>query len=336
LVAFLALLLVGLVSQTPVLGEPLVAPIPTQPSTTSQDREQIEAHLCPAVAEFRNGNFREAQSELGVLAREQRDQGQPLYEDAGLQLWRTLTAQARGETAAAIHGWRNAELEMPAEIWRQIGLAAAWLDRGELDQAAQALDNAWELDKENAMVRYYYALLHLERGHRSADWLDATAKPFRLAAWRRPEVVPNSAAMYRLAAIGDLERALENASELTTGAPLVTRDRTVVPELCPQVSDLMHAIGAKNFEAKSHVMLGQLFLEGDNMELAEKHFDEAAMLGNLTPYGYREVAQGYERELRYLSAARASGKAFYANPEPTSAKETMANVLRGFGQIMVH
>jgi tetratricopeptide (TPR) repeat protein len=335
LVAFLALMLVAVAWHTPAFGEPYVAPIPQGPAPPV-DKEPMLERACPAVAAFRAGNLTDAQREFDAMTRQIRDDQRPLETDAAMQVWRTLLAQARGDTAAAIRGWKDAELEPPAEIWRHVGLAAAWLDRGSMDEAARALDSAWELDKDNAIVRYYFALLHLERAHRSPDWIDAKQSPFRLAAAGRPMVVPNSASMYRLAAIGDLERALEEAPNVAMAVTLVSREQTKVPELSPMVGDLLQAIGAKRFEANSHTTLGQLFLEGDNLELAESHFDEAAALGTTAPYGYQEVARGYERQLRYCAAARASGKSFLANPQPTTAKETTANVLRGLGQLMAH
>lgn len=331
LVALLALLLVALASQTALYGEPNPPIVPKPATTVSVPADEVTEHWCQGVESFRTGDFNRAAkafNEIGLTESQ-------LGNEPALHVWRTLVAQARGDTAAAVHGWRTAPLAIPAEIWRQSGLVAVWLDRGQLDEAAEALDNAWDLDRDNALVRYQFGLLHLERAHRAATWLDAAEVHFRLASLGRPMVVPNSAAMYRLAATVDLERAIEDAPKLALDEPLALTQSTSA-FLAPRVGDLLRAIGAFEFEANSHVMLGQLFLDGNNLELSELHLDAAAAMGRRTPYGYQEIARGYEEQLRFAKATCASAKAFRSNPQPAMAGEVAANMLRTLGQWMAY
>ena len=327
MIAVLALLLVALATQTAVYGEPAAPPAATAPQAP-MPVDRVTENWCQAVESFRVGDLKQAQRSLDEI---------PLRDDAlqsepALLLWRTLVAQARGDSAAAIHGWRHAPLELPAEVWRHVGLTAAWLDRGHIDEAAEALDTAWDLARDNALVRYQFGLLNLERAHRSADWQEAAEVQFRLVSFgRRPQVMPNSAAMYRLAAIGDLEKAIEQAPRLALDAPLLMTE-SASPVLAPRVGDLLRAIGAMQFTANSHVMLGQLFLEGGNLPLAEQHLDAAAAMGRKTPYGYQEIAAGFEGQHRFGEACLASAKAFRANPQPATARTMTANALRTAGQ----
>jgi len=265
LVAALALLLVVVGTPSAVYGDPAAPQASDRQVTEAQPPmpvDQMTENWCQAVEAFRSGDFSQAQHALDAI---------PLREDSfrsepALVLWRTLVAQARGDSAAAIHGWGHAPLELQAELWRHVGLAAAWLDRGQIDEAAEALDNAWDLQRNNPLVRYQFGLLNLERAHRSADWQEAAEVQFRLVGFGRPKVAPNSAAMYRLAAIGDLEKAIEQTPRLALDAPLLMTE-AASPVLAPRVGDLLRAIGALQFKANSHVMLGQLFLEGGNLPL---------------------------------------------------------------------
>lgn len=331
LVALLAFLLVVLGSQRTLYGEPNPPIVPTPATTMPVSADELTETWCQAVESFRAGDFNRAQRAFNEIGLTQN----ALRNEPALHVWRTLVAQARGDTAAAIQGWRSAPLEIPAEIWRQTGLVAVWLDRGQLDEAAEALDNAWELNRDNALVRYQFGLLHLERSHRAATWLDAANIQFRMASFGRPMVVPNSAAMYRLAAIVDLERAIEEAPRLALDEPLALT-QSATPYLAPRVGDLLRAIGAAEFEANSHVMLGQLFLDGNNLELSEEHLDAAAAMGRKTPYGYQEIARGYEGQYRFGRAALASAKAFRSDPRPAMAGDVGANVLRAVGQWMAY
>ena len=79
------------------------------------------------------------------------------------------------------------------------------------------------------------------------------------------------------------------------------------------MGDLLLAVSADNFEAKSHNMLSYLYLERGSLETAESHMDHAA-IGGLTVIGYGDLGEAYAEVGQHMDAARAYVKAMEHSP----------------------
>ena len=87
----------------------------------------------------------------------------------------------------------------------------------------------------------------------AVDWEDAVGPSYvRLAAHVPDGLTPNTKSMYRMQAMIELEKAIERARYVEMETPLVASD------LSPRVYDLLMALGAAQFEANAHNMLGNL------------------------------------------------------------------------------
>ncbi len=86
-----------------------------------------------------------------------------------------------------------------------------------------------------------------------------------------PQVVPNSKSMYELAAMQELEKAVELSSNVDLQAALapyatVPGDTELLPVVTPTVGDLLMALGADRFPARAHNMLGALCTDHGQLE----------------------------------------------------------------------
>jgi tetratricopeptide (TPR) repeat protein len=230
-------------------------------------------------------------------------------DDVAMQLWSILEDQHAGRMNLAIEGWTCLLLPPESDVWRNIGLAQAYIAMGDVDAAAAALDEAARLRPENAVVHYYLGILHLEQAYRAEEWSDPGVRPIeRFASFGPSQVAPNTKGMYRLAAIGELERAIEMADLILLDEPLAPADWPTAAALVPTVGDLLLAIGANHFDIKAHSMLGYLHLENGAPEQAEYHMDATADSGVMVVFGYDDLGRFYEEEGRRLDAFRAYAK----------------------------
>lgn len=276
------------------------------------DRPAAMYELSMAVSSYRAHEFEHARWHL-ARAESLLPTG---MERPSVEVWQILTAQARGDVPATIHGWKGAVLEPTCEVWRHVGMASTLLRADRLEQAEKALDQAAELDPNNPVAYYVSGLVNLEQSRRALEYLDAVGPTwFKLAGYHRPPVLPNSRAMYQLAAMHDLERAIEEADYVYPHVSLTPSYGTLPETMQPTVADLLVAMGAENFVAESHNMLGTMYLKADQEELAEQHMDAAAGMGVRVLYGYADLAESYARQDRPADAARAYGKAFRQDPE---------------------
>lgn len=224
--------------------------------------------------------------------------------------WEILCVHERGLSDQAIEGWRGIRFSDSTEVWRNVALAAAYLDVGDLDQAAEALDEASHLQPNNAVLNYYRGLLRLEQALAAEQWMDAQGPMSTRLVSHVPKIVaPNTRSMYRLVAAMELQQAITNADQVRWSEPLVADSAGYDGRPRPTVGELLQAIGAEMFEANSHHMLGSLYLERGNTELAEHHMDQARDLGRRVMFGYRELGEYYESQGRHGDAIRAFGKA---------------------------
>lgn len=258
--------------------------------------------------------------------------------DWNVQLWSVLELHRLGQIDEAIGAWAETPLPCESEVWRYVSLAAAYLQSGDTENAVEMLEAAAMLEPHNAVVHYYTGVLRLQQAENAPDWYDAVGgPPGRLVSWIPREVSPNTRAMYQLAAMTELERALEMAPFLQGDAVLISLDaygmETASLRLMPAtINDLLLAIGADNFAGKSHNMLGTLCLERGWLEQAESHMDLAAESGLAIVFGYRDLAERFELEGRHMDSVRNYLKAMAQGGE---VLDTSGKVLQSFRKALL-
>ena len=72
----------------------------------------------------------------------------------------------------------------------------------------------------------------------------------------------------------------------------------------PTVREFANAIGIENFKGSAYGLLGTLAIENGQMQDAESNLDLAATLGVDVQQAYEGIAEHYENEGDYPSAAR--------------------------------
>jgi tetratricopeptide (TPR) repeat protein len=292
----------GAQSPVPPQDSSAMAPIPPMSSA-----EPWSSLWCNAVQAYRTGNAELAATSFDALVAA--SPGEPKVVDPALRIWQALAAQRVWDLKGAVAGWEELTLPPETQVWRHLALAAGYLEQGRLGKASAALDAAWDADPKCPVLHYYIGLYNLEEALRGRDWPDAAvATPFRWASFGRPQVVPNSASMYRRAAIEHLTQAVEFSRTMSWNLPLVPEEWTVEPALRPTVGDLLVAIRADHFEGTANSTLANLWLARANGELAEKHLDRAAELGADVLTGYEELARLYESQEKPEDARRAYAK----------------------------
>jgi tetratricopeptide (TPR) repeat protein len=229
------------------------------------------------------------------------------------QLWNVLELHRQGQVEEAIGAWSEMPLPCESEVWRYVALAAAYLQSGQLDDAADMLNAAEMLEPENAVVHYFVGVLRLQQANEASEWQESLGRPTHLVGWTPRILAPNTRSMYQLAAITELERALELAPYLQKERILIapeweSMESQSIPRLPAIVDDLLVAIGADNLEGKAHNMLGYLSMERGWLEQAEQHMDAASETGLSIVYGYRDLADRYELAGQHLDAFRANLK----------------------------
>jgi len=302
----------------------------TTATTTPQQMADVTGDLRGAVVDFRAGRVTDAAVRFEqVFGDRVPTQEMPTPTgDATWDLWAVLMAQTTGRLDAAVAGWQATDLPTDRLVWKHVALTAAYLERGQLDEAGVELDLAWMHNGTNPLVHYYTALFNLELAARAHQWFDALGAPnIELVAYM-PRAVPNTIGMHRLMAVAELERAIDRAPTLERYVTLLPPIWTATPEDCPQVDDLLRALGADNFELQAHHMLGDLFLEDGRLELAERHLDVVATEGQQPVFGYDEIATEYVELGRHLDAARAYAKAVHFGTQDATHAAHMFQQLR--------
>ncbi|MBI3464924.1 MAG: hypothetical protein HY000_17990 [Planctomycetes bacterium] len=254
----------------------------------------------------------------------------PAAVEAPLRIWSILITQAAGDRELGLARWAEIRLSPETEIWRHVAIAAANLQQLQLDEAATALSAAGRLNPHNPLVRYYTGLYLLERAEAAHDWPDALAiYDARLVAFspeesaQPPWIMPNSASMLRLSAIQELEGAIAHQDEIDLAQPLVPATTGEEQDLLPTVHDLLLACGGDRFVADAHSIVSYLYLDRGNADAAEQHLDLATAGGASVIYGYDDLARAYEKQGRYLSAARAAAKCVQHGPGRAGAMMRM-------------
>lgn len=228
-------------------------------------------------------------------------------------LWRIIELHRMGQVDEAIAQWQQADELCGSEVWRHVGVAAAYLQAGDLEQAELQLDAALEMEPQNAPAHYFVGLLRLGQAKGARNWPDMIGPPAVMFI-ALPAVAPNTRDMYELMAMQEFAKAIELAPALDLEAPLApdvwaAEDVQYLPLVTPTVGDLLLAIGADRYPARAHNVLGMMFTERGLFEEAEEHLDAAAAEQMNGSTAYRDLGAAMEAEARYDDAMRVYKKA---------------------------
>jgi len=239
--------------------------------------------------------------------------GPPLRtNDLNQVLWRIIELHRHGQADAAIEAWRQANVPCETDGWKYMAMGAAHLQAGDIEEAEENLAAALEIDPNNAVTRYYVGLLRLTQAKGAWNWQDAVGPPAVMLI-AMPAIVPNTRAMYELAAMQELEKAIELAPMTDLAAPLTAEAwdaATMLPLVTPTAGDLVEALGADRYAARAHNVLGAMYTDRGLFEEAEEHIDAATADGMNAPFAYRDLGKALGAEERYEDAARVFLKAF--------------------------
>jgi tetratricopeptide (TPR) repeat protein len=305
-----------------------------EPDRLHKSSPEVNAAWRAAIDHCRAGHIDRAATELHALKSKLETDGD--LADDGLELWQAIVIARADAPRHTIKVWNQVQLPASTRIWRDVTLAAAYLRAGDLKMAEVALDAAVEADRHHPVVHYYAALIRLEQAHTTKSWPDAIGPTRTRLVSYLPDVSPNSADMYRLAAANALDRVIEYADRLTPSEPLIPPDWTIEPTLRPTINDLLVALGAKDHLAMSHNLLAQHYLERGSADLAEHHLDHAVTLGSNVLDGYSRLSDLFESEGRNLAAARADAKAARSSRDPIgSARRFYGHVKTAWRDLVV-
>jgi hypothetical protein len=226
--------------------------------------------------------------------------------EAAARLWMTLQNHQAGHALEALAGWEQLRLPEETAAWREIAIAAAMLQTGDLKQAALHLDLARNLAPDHAVVAYYTGILRMEQAAADALVPDGhDPGTTRMVAYTPME----NKAVYEMLARTELEMAIARAGEVRLDQPLFRlepgEEEAVV---MPRVGDLLVAIGADNFAGKAHHLLFGLCLDRGELIAAEVHLDAAVATGVAPLYGYQDLGNTYLALDRHADALRAAEK----------------------------
>lgn len=244
-----------------------------------------------AVAQFRAGDPGAARELLPHDA---------VVVDPALTLWQALVTHATERGEEALARWETVSLPPESAVWQCLARVAILLEHDRLGEAELILAEAWRLAPEQPLVHYYQGLFELSS---LAPWRRTLMHAPWAAATNRAEVSETA-----LAAMAHLERAVALAPELDRQAWLLPVEVTAYPELRPTVADLLVALGVGNFVGDAHHLLGQMFLDQGQYEVAEEHLDAARRAGNQVVLAYEDLADAFVVEGRHRDAARVLGK----------------------------
>ncbi len=187
------------------------------------------------------------------------------------ELWQVLEDHHDGRFQSAIDTWEYLSMPPECEVWRQLGLGAAFLKSDQLEEATEALAAAEKCDKENAVTHYFKGLLSLRKAVTAREYPDALLDPgTRLASWPSPQSTTSKPkSRHELEAIQHLETSLKYANSVDLKQTLVPVQQVMVvpypmttPHVTPPtVGDLLHAFDADNFVGKAHSLLADLYLD---------------------------------------------------------------------------
>jgi tetratricopeptide (TPR) repeat protein len=252
-------------------------------------------------------------------------------EAAAAKLWMILEQQRAGLAGEAIAGWKTLPMAAETEVWRQVAIAAAYLNRDDLGLAQKHLERAREVAPDQALVAYYMGVLRLEQA------VAAMQVPEELneGHLRMVALVPARGIManvlLKAMARTELHMAVARAPEVRLDERLIVGDAAMEERIVvPCVGDLLVAMEADNFVGKAHHLLFGLELERGDAAGAEEHLDLAVTTGIAPLFGYADLAEVYLAQGDEAAALRAARKDLAANyPLLWEAGEEMNAAIKG-------
>jgi tetratricopeptide (TPR) repeat protein len=224
---------------------------------------------------------------------------------AAHQLWMIFDSHRAGNTAEALEGWSEVRLPEHMAHWRELAIAAAYLQSGDLVRAEKALEAAQQMQPEHAVAAYFTGLLRLEQAAMATRVPDGLKRAReRLVSYTPAE----DKALYERAAIIELQFAIARAQEVCRDEPLIETDMAIEESvIVPRAGDLLAALGADNFAGKAHHTLFGVLIKRGELDAAEYHLGQVAQSGMDVLYGYRDLAEAYLMQERNADAVRAIG-----------------------------
>jgi hypothetical protein len=260
----------------------------------------------------------------------------PSETDQAISLWKTLKMHRDGNTKSALEAWKRTPLPCESDVWRHVAIVAARLQMLDIDRANHVLDFIQRVEPDNPVVHYYRGLALLLESATGPQRFDAIEQRDTRFASSETGLPARGKTHYYLAAIDEFELAIKMADKLDGNKSLLsstvldpvdgTRANStrvkkailiVTPDVRPEnaslavptVNDLLVAIGADNFQGKSHSLAGMLGIELDLLPAAEEHLDSAVKLGVKAFDSYGVLAKRYEDFGKHDDAFRANLKA---------------------------
>jgi tetratricopeptide (TPR) repeat protein len=230
-------------------------------------------------------------------------------------VWSILQLHHDQRHEDAIAAWNKLDLPAGAKVWKWIAVGQALTAISEFEGAEEMLGRVLEAQPDNAVAHYIAGVLRMQQAYLAEARPDVlTHRNTRLVALTMAEPeswsgVPNTKAVYELAATREFELAIELAPRVNLDEALVPTKGGTTVALEPTIGDLLLALGAERFEAKAHNALSYLFLERGALEIAERHMDEALRGGLAVVYGYADLGDEYTLRGQHADAARAYLKA---------------------------
>jgi tetratricopeptide (TPR) repeat protein len=235
-------------------------------------------------------------NDMGVLARPMTPvaprpffpEGPPIRElppaEAAEVLWQTLQHHRAGCVGEALAGWERLQLAEGAEHWRVLARGAAFLQAGDLKQAADHLLAARRIVPGHPLAAYLMGILRLEQAQAAERLPDALPRDFQRLVAYTPQ---GEGTALRMLAMEELNQAIATAHTIRLDQRLLAMDpRNEEAIVAPTVRDLLVALGADNFTGKAHHMLFALHLDAGDLADAEFHLDRAADTGLAVLYRY--------------------------------------------------
>ena len=225
--------------------------------------------------------------------------------EAAARLWMIFDSHRAGKAAEALEDWGEVRLPGYMAHWREMAIAAAHLQSGDLVRAQTALEAARQMQPDHAVAAYFTGLLRLEQAAmamRVPDGLNRERD--RLVSYTPAE----DKALYERAAIIELQFAIARCAYVRLDEPLIETDMQIEESVfVPRTVDLLAAIGADNFVGKAHHTLFGTLLKRGELDAAEYHLGQAAQSGIEVLFGYRDLAEAYLVDERNSDALRAIG-----------------------------
>jgi tetratricopeptide (TPR) repeat protein len=214
--------------------------------------------------------------------------------DPALQMWAGMAAYRMNDHSAAIRHWRAAWCDdfprSEAGVWPVVALTAAYLESGQLKEAAKYIVPLERGDfgseaAQQPVVSFYAALVYEQLAITAPQYRDAVEES--LAETYSPPLAssdagfmisPNNRSWLIFLTKRSLQRTIRGARFFEWTAPLVPESATVEPSLAPTVEDLLEALGSADFVSQARGKLRALRLYESPPKRRIEIFDDPELI----------------------------------------------------------